>query len=678
MLASGTVLLVLLVTALWLSVWYANEMRAVVSKQFNQEQLALAKNVSNTLERHWSLLRHEILLTSSHISSTPAALRQKIIRFLESTGLHKGVTQIELVAEKSPVLDELHLPSHQHISQGLISLSPVFEREGKLYMAAAVGYDQNSILAYTIRLELFIAPFIRPIRSGETGYAWLIDNRGRFLYHPDQRFIGQNAFAVRTERDPDISYRKINFIQKEKMLAGKTGTSWYTSGWHRGKTGQMKKLIAYAPVTLSAANATQWSVAVVAPVSEVENVVSSALHRLFWLQGFLLFLILCAGGTYVWMERRHSKRLGFEVAERTKDLRKSEEKYRSLVESAEDLIFTVDKSGKILSLNSYTAHFFGGSPSEFIHRSLATLFPQKAAHHQLYLISLVYKNRKSIREEFQIQLEEHQYWLSTHFMPLRDDYGAVRAVLCIARDVTENKRLEKQLINAEKLASMGTLAAGVAHEINNPLAVMLGFCDLLLEKHQPGHPLHDDLKTIERQGLHCKQVVENLLSFARIEESEQASCSLRDCLQQILQVVHHTLEMQDIELSVELKTHREVRGSSRELQQVFLNLINNAIAAMPYGGSLSIQAMDDRQLGKALIMIADTGPGIPEENRDRIFEPFFTTKPEGEGTGLGLFVSYGLIAKYGGSIDFECRAHSSGDQDAGTTFFVWLPLMGEV
>jgi PAS domain S-box-containing protein len=626
-LASGTILLVLLVTALWLSLWCAEEMRSVVRKQFNQEQLALAGNVSNSIERQWSLLRHQIRLTRSEIQSTPVLLRQKILRFQENTGLNKGVTRIELVAEDSLLWDTLHLSNPGHISRDQVSLSPVFENEGKLYMTAAIRYDQSSVLAFTLLLQSFVVPFVSSIRSGQTGYAWLIDAGGSFLYHPDQSFIGQNAFTIRTERDPNISYRKINFIQKEKMLAGKTGTGWYTSGWHRGKTGQMKKLIAYSPVAISDIPENQWSVAVVAPIFEVEDVVSSALARLFWLQGFVLFLILCAGGIHVWLERRHSKRLSFEVDERTRDLRKSEEKYRSLVESAEDLIFTVDKSGEILSLNSYTAHFFGGSPSEFVHQPLSSLFPHKAAHHQLHLISLVYQNRKSIREEFQIQLEEHQYWLSAHFMPLRDDYRAVRAVLCIARDVTENKKLEKQLINAEKLASMGTLAAGVAHEINNPLAVMLGFCDLLLEKHQPGHPLHDDLKTIERQGLHCKQVVENLLSFARIEETEQASCSLRDCLEQILQVVRHTLEMQDIELSVQFETQQEVRGSSRELQQVFLNLINNAIAAMPYGGALSIQALEDKQLGKALIMISDTGPGISEDNRDRIFEPFFTTKP---------------------------------------------------
>jgi len=248
----------------------------------------------------------------------------------------------------------------------------------------------------------------------------------------------------------------------------------------------------------------------------------------------------------------------------------------------------------------------------------------------------------------------------------------VNSVLCIARDITENKYLERQLINTEKLASLGTLAAGVAHEVNNPIGVILGFCDLLLRKAEKTSQTYEDLKTIERQGLHCKQVVENLLSFARLGEGKSEHSDINECIEDIIKVVKHTLEMRSVDLVLALAENLPlVSGDSRQLQQVFLNLINNSIYAMPAGGTLKVRTYLERQTRKVVIQVEDDGIGIKEEDMDHIFEPFFTTKPEGEGTGLGLFVSYGIITKYGGTIDCVSH-HSSTLKPRGTTFTVRL------
>jgi PAS domain S-box-containing protein len=171
-----------------------------------------------------------------------------------------------------------------------------------------------------------------------------------------------------------------------------------------------------------------------------------------------------------------------QISDQSKKIKQSRERYRSLVESAEDFIFTVDDSGCFRSLNSFTAAFFGGVPSQFIGRPLSNLFSQEIAEKQLKLIKSVFQFGKSMRDEFMVARGEYQIWLNANFMPRKDENGNVTSVLCIARDITESKKLENQLINTEKLASMGTLAAGVAHEINNPLGIILGFTDLLLEK----------------------------------------------------------------------------------------------------------------------------------------------------------------------------------------------------
>jgi PAS domain S-box-containing protein len=414
-------------------------------------------------------------------------------------------------------------------------------------------------------------------------------------------------------------------------------------------------------------------VAVVAPVSEIESALRQSSLQLFLLQGLVIVFILSGGVALLYFEMRWSRLLEKKVSLRTEELKKSEEKYRSLVESAEDFIFTVDSEGRFQSLNSFTANFFGGHPEDFVGRHLAHAFPEKIAEKQHKLIRLVYHHGKSVREEFEIQLEDHPIWISANFMPIKNDRGEVGSILCIARDVTENKNLERQLVNAEKLASLGTLAAGVAHEVNNPLGVILGFTDILIRKTDKNSQDYEDLKTIERQGFHCKEVVENLLSFARLEEGSLGHADVNACLEDIIKIVRHVLQMNRIDLVVRLTGDLPpARADGRQLQQVFLNVINNAVAAMPEGGTLTIYSRHEKRQRRIVIQFRDTGCGIKPSDIDHIFEPFFTTKPEGQGTGLGLFVSYGIIAKYGGTIDCFSQHGDNPDKPCGTTFTVKL------
>jgi PAS domain S-box-containing protein len=540
---------------------------------------------------------------------------------------------------------------------------------GIVLVAFLPGRDPR-LLLFNVNVSWFLTPFLSEIRSGRTGYAWLIDGTGRFLYHPNTEFVGKNAFTIREEKYPVQNLGLIEFIQKEKMLEGKTGTGFFYSGWHRGITGNIRKLIAYCPVTISGSPSPKWSVAVVAPTSEIEDSVQRAYLRLFFLQGLVIMVIFVSAASMLFFETKWSRILEKRVEQRTEDLKKSEEKYRSLVESAEDFIFTVDSEEVFQSMNSFTANFFGGRPEQFIGKKFSALFADGVVKKQSEAVKQVYLVGKSVRNELEVEIGDHKIWLSANFMPLKDEEGAVTAVLCIARDVTENKNLERQLINTEKLASMGTLAAGVAHEVNNPLGVILGFCDLLIRKADKDSQAYEDLKTIERQGLHCKQVVENLLSFARLGEGDSEAADLNECVRDIIKVVKHTLEMHDIDLVLSLAEDLPtVKGDARQLQQVFLNLINNAMSAMPAGGTLRIRTFLERLTRRGVIQVQDDGIGIREEDKDRIFEPFFTTKPEGEGTGLGLFVSYGIITKYGGTIDFVSR---SGVKPSGTAFTIKL------
>ncbi len=688
--------LVLIAAATCLNVRFGESARRVVKDRFNEEQLVVARNIRYWIENRIEFLEKEVVLASKRIESVGAgepeayaALKPCFDRVVEL-----GVGRIEL-RDRASQLTYIFYPSRRQISSRFFDTPPVEESMENHSAISAVSISEPFVegadiflmlsvvphhvvfdkLSFQLNVSWFLSPFLKNIRSGKTGYAWLIDSRGRFLFHPQSDFIGESAFEARQNRDPDISYAQINAIQRERMLKGMEGAGAYYSTWHRGITGRIEKLIAYCPVAVSENPAQTWSVAVVAPLIEIEDAVRKIFLWQGMLQGVLVLVILAGSGLLLWVEIRWSHRLEKTVAARTLALKRSEEKYRSLVESAEDFIFTLDETGRLTSVNYFTAASFGSTPEELVGCDVYRLFPREVAEKQIRNVRTVFEKGKSVRDEFELTVENSEIWLGANFMPLKNEAGRMNAVLCIARDITENKKLERYLITTEKLASLGTLAAGVAHEINNPLGVMLGFCDLLVRKKEPGSQEYEDLKIIERQGFHCKQIVENLLSFARVGKETTDDCSINDCLEEIIKVVRHSLEMSAIDLDVELTENLpRVVGDDRQLQQVFLNLINNASAAMPEGGPLKIRTSLSATKRKIRIQIEDRGTGIPPENIDNIFEPFYTTKPEGEGTGLGLFVSYGIIHKFGGSITCDSRAHETREQPGGTTFTVTLPM----
>ncbi len=679
-----------------LGLWHSAELRNIFSGQFNDEQQVIAQNISRLIERELDFLEKEIRLLRSEVAAnpfSPEALQpgiQKSLARISESGVRKimitdpGKNTEEAAIHHYTTGDHWVLPGSEmnwpasFPDPGALSKETVWFSRPKpdrpnitMFMAAALPADKG-LIVFDINVSWLLSPFLKDIRSGKTGYAWIICDQGYFLYHPENDFIGRDAFDVRQQKDPRISFHTINFIQQEKMLKGLEGTGHYESGWHRGMTGRIEKLIAYTPIRISDAFPQRWSIAVVAPVAEIEGLVRDAQNRQMLIQVLILTAIAASASAVLLFEKRWSRYLEQEVNERTQALSRSEEKYRSLVESAEDFIFTVDPNGYLMSVNSFAAAFFGKTPEECLKKPLSTLFPRHAAKKMSQLAGRVFRGKRSVQDTFDIAEKDRLTWINANFMPLKDKKGSVGAVLCIARDVTEQKNLESRLINAEKLASMGTLAAGVAHEINNPIGVILGFSDLLLQDAEPDSQAWEDLKTIERQGMHCKQIVENLLSFARHGRESTEYADLAECIDEVIKITRHTLEMNDIETDIRMPDHLPlVNGDFRQLQQVFLNLVNNSMAAMPAGGKLVLSGSVDETNRRVIITVSDTGTGIPETDLSHIFEPFYTTKAEGEGTGLGLFVSYGIINRYGGMIECTSRTPEASD-NPGTTFTITL------
>jgi two-component system NtrC family sensor kinase len=674
--------------------WTATEMTAVVTEQFNAQQMVIAQTVKARIERELNGIKHEILLMARLLQANPephAIAKDALLQTLHHLA-ELGVRRVEIadVAKRRVLVNPLHGPwMERSLPENSLYDSVHFPADdrpplwvsavqmsaggGDMIFAVPLAEDASRLLAFYVNISILVPGLLKNVQSGQTGYAWLIDQTGIFLYHPHAEYVGRDAFSVRQEKYPNVSYEPINFIQKEKMLKGEQGTGWFLSAWNRGITGPMRKLIAYCPVAVADNPPQRWSVAVVAPESEIDAGLRRGTNKLLLILGLTVGMMILGAGGIFWLENRWARVLEATVLAKTEALMKSEEKYRSLVESAEDFIFTVDRKARFQSLNTFTANFFGGPPERFIGRPIADAFPGREAEQFARLIEGVYGSGKSMREEFELRREEQPIWVSANFMPVKTEGGEVGTILCIARDITETKNLQRQLVNAEKLASLGTLAAGVAHEINNPLGVILGFCELLLRKTDKDSQQYEDLKTIERQGLLCKETVENLLIFARGEKQKREFSDLNGCILEIVKIVRHLLAKSGVDLMLNLAENLPpVKADARQLQQVFLNLVTNALAAMENGGTLTFQSSLERATRRAVVQIQDTGAGIRSDHMDHIFEPFFTTKPEGQGTGLGLFVSYGIVTSYGGTIECASTPAAGLGKQSGTTFTVKL------
>ncbi len=234
----------------------------------------------------------------------------------------------------------------------------------------------------------------------------------------------------------------------------------------------------------------------------------------------------------------------------------------------------------------------------------------------------------------------------------------------------ELQEAQTQLIQSEKLASIGQLAAGVAHEINNPLGVMLGFTQVMLKKLPGEDPFRKPLISIEREGLRCKKIIQGLLDFSRRSTPTLQPLDLNESVEAACKLIEHQITIDNVRLIKGFAPNLpSIEGDTNQLQQVFVNLIINAYQAMPQGGDLRITT---RTVGNQVQAIfADAGVGIRPEDLKHIFDPFFTTKEVGKGTGLGLSVSYGIIKSHGGRIEVDSRV------GVGTRFVVSLPVNRE-
>ena len=265
-----------------------------------------------------------------------------------------------------------------------------------------------------------------------------------------------------------------------------------------------------------------------------------------------------------------------------------------------------------------------------------------------------------------MKIPEDDITLRVFSYPILDEKGNLSSVIEYAHDITEEQRLQEQLIQSEKLAGIGILASGVAHEINNPLSGIIGMAEASLEEEDIS-TIRSYLTDILNCGQRISEIVKGLRSYCRIaKQEEQTLIDMNDVLEESLKMVRLAVKTSSVEVIKKFQPIDKVVANLGEIQQVFTNLITNAFQAMD--GKGGILTLSTRSLRDSVeVKVSDNGMGIPQKYLSKIFDPFFTTKKTGEGTGLGLNIVYRIVTKYGGTIDVESK------EGLGTTFTLRFP-----
>ena len=359
-------------------------------------------------------------------------------------------------------------------------------------------------------------------------------------------------------------------------------------------------------------------------------------------------------------------RLYESLEKRAREYRALRDFSQNIIESISAGVLACNLEGTVEAWNTALERLYGLSRSEALGRTLEAIFPTELRmelshvsdpHHTLNLYKFRLRN-----------VEDRTLIVNLSVVPLIGNENQVIGRLLIFTDLTERVNLEDQLMQAEKLSSIGLLAAGIAHEVNTPLAVITSNAQMLMRQMDPDDQRTRTLDKIIAQAFRASEIANNLLKFSRVGGSEFSDLDVNRVITESLSLVEPMLKAARITVRSNLKPSLPpVNGNAGKLQQVFMNLIMNARDAMPRGGELSIGTEGENSTVQ--VEVSDNGVGIPADNLNKIFDPFFTTKATSRGTGLGLAVTYGIIREHSGSIQVDSVV------GRGTTFRLEFPAV---
>jgi PAS domain S-box-containing protein len=362
--------------------------------------------------------------------------------------------------------------------------------------------------------------------------------------------------------------------------------------------------------------------------------------------------------------------IAIESLQTTRKLLQSKELLQSVFDGITDMVILMDRDFRIKMVNKAYLKRYGLTEGEVLGRLCHELHSEDTCRYPDCGMQKSYASKSPVVKE--VPSRSGEIFLM-HFYPVINDQNEVESIVRYARDVTDQKRIEQHIQKTERLSSLGQLSAGIAHEINNPLGVILTYSSLLKRQLENMPQCLSDVATIEKHALNCKRIVSDLLKFARSESTAMQLASLNEAIEEAVKMLSHQFSQKDIEIQLNLDSDLPmVNIDSGKIKQVFVNLLMNSVQALNHKGFIRISTSYLEESRRAQIVFHDNGKGIPAEVLPRVFDPFFTTKAVGEGTGLGLSVSYGIIKDHRGEV------HVSSEPGEWTQFLILLPVREEL
>jgi len=666
----GTLVIVISVL-ITLNIFFQQSLQMEMAEQFNKQQLLLSKSIAGNIAAYIHFMKEEVLSVSHVLSKTEISDKKDFNWLTNEVLRNKGMIQANLGildAKGNIIFSEGDRDMIKPVIPSILKRgrdiwagnANIIETESSLYIVAPV-YEEDrlkEIIFLSVKIHDIAEHFVSNIKSGSRGYAWMMDKSGNLLFHPMQPgMVGRNLYKA----DTTCFKCHMSFDLEKRIIEGKANNY----GRYIAPSGE-NKIIAFTTANIGNIS---WIIAVSAPYSEVTHATQQSMKlysyliiSIFITTSIVSTLLILFNKKRIQAEEiakrqeeleKYAVELEEKVNKRTSELVSEKEKLNTIVSAIGGGIVLIDKRGKIQWANQMIKDMAG---MDITGKACEDICPECS-------ISEFYENHNIDTVIISNLFGEKDKYFQLTTAPVKGDNGDIHGYIRLIQDVTEIKKMEEQIIHSEKLASIGRLAAGIAHEIGNPLTSIFSFVQILREMEEDEFK-KESLETIYFHINRISEILKQLSGFSKMPAGEPKKCQANDILETSINLIQYDKKAKNISIVKEFSEPLpEVVLDGNHLSQVFVNLTLNAIDAMPEGGTLTVRSMvkgDD-----VIVEFEDTGMGIPKEDLPKIFDPFYTTKEKG--TGLGLAVSYNIIKKMNGTLIVE------SESGRGTIFRIAIP-----
>jgi len=661
-------LIVIISALITLSTFFQESLQMEMAEQFSKQQLLLSQTLSDNITTYLSFLKQDALHLSSMLSKLEMP-EEKVYDELQKKALIKNdigildpMGRVIFFKGNKETLQQT-IPDMIEQSKTMSPGTTVIMKNASMVYAISPIYRLNrfnGLALLSVSISDIAKHFVSTIKTGARGYAWIMDKEGYLLYHPTQPgMVGRNLYKT----DMSCFQCHQSFNLEKTIIEGRAKDF----GRYIAPTGE-DKILAFSTATIDNIS---WIIAVSAPYSEVTQATRSSMR----LYSYLILSIFAATTVIsIWLIVFNKKRIkAEEMAKRKEELEKyaveledkvklrtaeltgEKEKLNTIVSAIGGGIVLIDKKGIIQWANQTIKNMAG---REIIGKSCEDICPDcniSSEHNRSDINTIIVTNLFGQKDKY--------FQITT--APVQGAGREIHGYIRLIQDVTEMKKMEENIGRSEKLASLGRLAAGIAHEIANPLTSIFSFVQILKEAEEDQFK-RESLETVHFHINRISDILKQLSGFTRMPKGEIKECNINEIIEASVNIIFFDKKAKGVsitrDLSADLSRYPCVCDAN-QLSQVFVNLILNAIDSMPSGGKLIVRSIPKD--GNIIIQFEDTGLGMQKEELSKIFDPFYTTKEKG--TGLGLAVSYDIIKKMNGNITVESEVGK------GSIFTITIP-----